>query len=922
MKNNNKKALKIILWTIFALVVLAGVAYASWYFLINPETRAGGANDVERVKLTAKSQEWWATSAYQTGAANKKAAEGVWNIAKRDPDNRVITLRQAIDRGWITGHKPNHNLDEFKFALYERTRDLEIDVPRFKDTYSVGKIATAHEGGTILTHADDVVDTTKFPGTAYNKGTAPSGFTIWSTTSNKSTVKPKLSYSDPDDFWYSNGSRFRYDNRQSIKPTWNAYPGNTSNQNTWISGNRMVSVTYTGSNQVTLDNQKGTNAEITMAYKDLSGSYRWNKRQGLKERTTYDHPNPDFKNDKVVLEFKAKNTKSNPNITKGENLFVIPTLSANGTDSEWKEEKYNKSGAMYTMAFDDESSPAEYRYNKEIGSAGYAYDKGKDFYNLARVSPQNFVKGIYRDIWETNGKEYEYIRAGLSSHEVSDLVGGFVTDSAKQKKMGDLLKSYPKNFGAWQNPGEGNNVIAERFRVGNTSVEFSSGGLSGRIYPVAVVPGSIKDPNIDNYVRFVWALRIDDGGTKKVTFSKDTNSQAIRNLLRPYRTAISVMSLNDYIFRGNYGYNRVTKKLSKIASVDITSDPLNEVGPGELGKVGRETDTTKAALVNDQKDAKITWEWKNGIKPKEYRIHRGKTKDFAPNNDNKIGTRSSVDNLEYIDSPAPVLKENPKQYYWYRVVAIFQDGKLSRPSIGVTPTVTEVSEPPQEGQAPLKPTDVDAFGLPKQIELTWKAGVAVKSIEESETKTKTVKGESVTKGSGSHKFDIYRATVDPSPQSEAVSSIFGSLVKTANAATKSASSKSATWEKIASNIATVNDEGKYIYYDKNLKNGKKYWYRVIEVNQYGQSPASSHDMDIPHEHEDVTKDGYVSWDDVTRVLIYPENLGKKIPSRDVTEDVNDDNRVNWTDIYGSSTKRGILKYPTFPEIIPVKSLSN
>ncbi|MFC1651527.1 hypothetical protein ACFL24_00005, partial [Patescibacteria group bacterium] len=615
---NNKKTLKIILWTIFALVILAGAAYASWYFLINPETRAGGANDVERVKLTAKSQEWWTTSAYQTGAASKKAAEGVFDIAKRDPDNRIITLRQAIDRGWITGHNPNHNLDEFKFALYERTRDLEIDVPRFKDIYSVGKIATALEGGTILTHADDVVGTTKFPGTAYNKGTAPSGFTIWNTTSNKSTVKPKLSYSDPEDFWYSDGSRFKYDNRQSIKPKWNTYSGTTSNKNTWISGDRMVNLEYTGSNQVTLDNQKGTNAEITMAYKDLSGSYRWNQRQGLKERATYNDPNPDFKNDKVVLEFKAKNTKSNPNIAKGENLFILPTLSANSTDEEWKEQMYNKSGAMYAMAFDDESSPAEYRYNKEIGSAGYAYDKGKDFYNLSRVSPQTFAE----DAYGLSGDKFEYVKAGLSSHLVADMVGGFITDSAKKKKMEDSLKAYPANFGAWQMPGEENNVIAERFRVGDTSFEFSSGGLSGRIYPVAVTPASLKVTDPDNFVRFLWALRINDNGTKKVTFTKDSNTQTIRNLLRPYRTAISVMSLNDYAFRGNYGYNRVTKKLSKIASVDITSDPLNEVGPSELGQAGRKTDTTKAALINDQEDAKITWNWKNEIEPKEYRIHR------------------------------------------------------------------------------------------------------------------------------------------------------------------------------------------------------------------------------------------------------------------------------------------------------------
>ena len=980
-RKSNKRLLKIVLWTVFALVVLAGAAYASWYFLINPETRAGANKQL--YSFTFKVTEWryWARPEYQrSGSTSENEARTAW---KDYESSRNGWEKVSLAKAKQDGHAPevesfyNEKPSDFYFVRKEKHLPYTVKIPKSADWFPIGNF----DGGWVENRRYFLEDYNngKIPGFANGGKVISTGITFYELDKGSYQVNLKT----------SNGAKYPLDYRPEGSPYfWGAKEHQKGKiDQTFQSVGYAVHARYTGGGAYgSQSNPKGATAEIFKAYRTVKQVA--NQDNSYDSYYSYEADNSHYglhagvntqreraqrksiKNEKIHFAFKAKDSSSD--FANGRGLYILSekTFTGNGCDEyAW----------TYANAEKAERHKDILHFSADI---------------LARQNKLNIYNRNGSPEW---GNNPNYFESKLNAGE------------------NDKLKIHygQGKFSGWKVYGDLSQG-ARAFNVGaDLGKSISFAGKNYTVYPVLVAAPGLQPPKtrgekFEN-IHIYWALGLEKGRTYECNYDYSLDQSYLRwldrylyntekgkqrvkeyqikyqaetkksitikeaiehlkndsSLLINYRSLFYASTVREFSLKDTFFYDKEEGRKLEIASAEVYSDPVSNFHsfPYFKKKIARKGDDYPEKLYPNQwkiedkykghkaeladGNIKISWLYKNTFQPNAYRIYRSNTQNFKPvgfgkseaNQIAKVESGSAAfKNREYVDVQAPM---DGNDSYWYRIRAVYPGGQVT-PWTKSFKAVSDIPRgkeaPPKEGEKPLKPSGVDAFGLPEIIELTWKPGATSESVpggggssegegvggtKKSEgvggtKKTQRVEGEIVGREIGklgSRTFDVYRTTVDPAPAGEQkVSSIFSNLINSAFAA--ATQSATGNWEKIKSDVRTLTSDGKkYIYNDKGLKNGKKYWYRVIETNQYGPSPASDYDMDIPHKHQDVNKDGFVNWIDVTRVLIYPASLGRKVVNRDVTEDVNDDWVVDWTDIYGSATKIGILKYPTFPEII-------
>ncbi|GEM_PF-6134947 len=944
MKNSNilkprRRVSKIVLWILFTVLILGGAAFASWYFLINPETKASN-QQLQSFKVMVTEWRYWAEPELQPNTVSREVAQRAWDDYKLGRNGwQKVTLQSVIDNGRAESVSKFYGKDPKDFYLVRKSMSYEYtdQIPRGNTWYFIGDL-TGHW---------DLNGEQQVPGRMNGGVNQAVGITFYelAVTQNASKVEVKNVHA------IQNGLDYRTNGIPIYYPV--------EGKDNYYSYGFATYARYKGGGAYdTAANLKGTSAEITKAYRivktvaDQADSYdsyysfsadasHYGLRSDVGDEMKNRASRSAIKNEKIMFSFKALDNSSD--IANGRGIYILGETPLSGGNFQVGADEYAWSYA-----------------NKKVV---------KEHANILHLSP---------DILAQRNQDYVDGKPGWG------VAPNYYEMKLKYSDYDSLKTAYSQGkFFGWKRYGDLDRG-ARVFNVGREelSKQISFAGKTYTIYPVLVgAPGVAAPPSttevFDN-IHVYWALKLNKNQTFDCEYNYNldqdyrtwlasyllytekgkkwiseyqknykertgillTSQQVIdrlktdSSLLTNYRSLFSVYTVKELSTKDNFFYDGNSK--IDVASAEVYSDPVSnfhsfpyfkkngqypEEKYSNQWKLERDYVGAKATFEDNQ--VRLVWLYKNTFKPIAFRIYRSTIQNFKPiggQNGNQIATVEVTNReqtvFEYTDTN-PGLEDNATESQWYRVVAVYD-------SVGHISPWTKSFRAEIERPLPSlpAPTDVDVFGMDKSMEVTWKAGsVAEISFAGSNSEGGQVKAAAI--GQGVRVFDVYRTGTDPSKAAKV--SFLNRLISPAFAAETG-------WTKVASKVSDKSGD-KYIFIDKRgLVNGKTYWYKVVEVQGNFKSADSNIDNDNPHVWADVNKDGFVRWDDVTRVLVYPVDYRSKVVSRDVTEDVNNDKVVDWYDVYGGEKEvvgkgglvtkvilRGILQYPGFPEVEGAKT---
>ncbi len=947
-----RKLLKVILWTLFAIVIVGGAAFASWYFLINPATRAG-SQQLQSFKVKVTEWHYWAQPELQPDAATQgvayRTALNAWDdYEKLHRDGwEKVSLQSLIDAKRAQSVSEFYGEDPKNFYLVGKSMAKEYtkEIPKGNTWYYIGDLK-----GSWVLNADEGIANKQVPGHIGSNAQLTIGVTFYQldVTQNNSQAEVKNVHAIQNGLDYrTNGTPVYYPIGKPAKDNYYSYGFAT-----------YAKYKGTGAYDTTA-NPKGTGAEITKAYRivkavaDQTDSYdsyysfsadasHYGLLKDDGDKMSQRANRSSIKNEKIEFSFKALDASSDT--ANGRGLYILGETPLSGG-------------------------------NFQIGADEYAWS----YANTNTVKQHQNILHLSPDVLAQRNDTY------LAGDPGWGTAPNYFETKLKYSDYDDLKTAYANGkFSGWKSAGDLNKG-ARVFNVGKQelSKQITFAGKTYTIYPVLVgAPGvaapTSKTKAFDD-VHVYWALKLNQNQTFdcEYTYNIDQNYRnwlatflvntdkgkewvgeyrknykaktgeditvqevidKLKNnssLLTNYRSLFSAYTVKDLSLKDSFFAANANSKVD-VASAEVYSDPVSnfhsfpyfkkdgqypEVKYPNQWKLDQEYVGAKAA-IDDNSQVKLTWTYKNTFKPNSFRVYRSETQNFKPvggNNGNQIATVESTQNqttFAYTDTN-PGLKDSNTKSQWYRVVAVYDSTGNISPWTKAFRAETEFSG----GQTVLPtPTDVDAFGMDKAMEITWKAGSLSATQPVGGNQNQTSQAGSQGAGEQIRTFDVYRAEVDPG---KSASQSASALINTAAAATSAA--ENPQWTKVVSQVSEKSGD-KYIFVNHKLTNGKTYWYKIVEVSGTKKSADSAIDNDNPHVWADVNKDGKVDWQDVTRVLVYPLDYRNDATNRDITEDVNGDDVVDWYDIYGGekeiTTKKGtvlkvlqgILQYPGFPEV--------